>query len=148
MHEAINPEPAFMNSWDSFLNNLVRAAEWKATLVENHQNALSLVEIFHDVANDLRQSRTSLRNNIFDERCNDAFYLRTLGYLQREFVYFNELVAQATAPNAPPDIRRADDVIGAGKDVKGSFEAIITNETLKRILKIANEILSLLRLCV
>jgi len=72
-----------------------------------------------------------------------------LTYLQHEFSFFHELVTQLNE-TAEPDNEDVDNAIEAGETIKGSFEQLIEKlpERWKKILKVVNEILSLLKIAI
>ncbi|HOD72442.1 MAG TPA: hypothetical protein PKO27_15555 [Deltaproteobacteria bacterium] len=140
----------FVSSWNGFLDDLMQVTTLKlATKRPRSAYEENLVPILEKIVTDLKEDHITLYATVRTELAENMASKDALTYLQHEFSFFHELVTQLNE-TAEPDNEDVDNAIEAGETIKGSFEQLIEKlpERWKKILKVVNEILSLLKIAI
>ena len=143
--EAIND---FVTSWNQFLDDLVQAARLKAESKGQAAYRDDLIPLLEVIVRDLKEDNSYLRVALQGEIDEDKTSESVLRYLRKEFTFFEKLIKQVkTDQEEDNDDDGVDDAIDAGKTIKDSFEKLIKKlpERWRKILKVLNEILNLLK---
>lgn len=134
----------FVTSWNQFLEDIFQAAELKAKSKGQAAYKDYLIPLLKEIVDDLKEDKSGLSKALREEINGDEASEQVLSYLRKEFTFFKNLIKQVKADQ---DANGVDDAIDAGKTIKDSFENLIKKlpERWKKILKVLNEILNLLK---
>ena len=143
--------PEFMDAWNQFLQNLRRLANYRLSLREEEQEEYkALGGPLNGVIDSLLKddAMVAVGHAVDTEnRSTDGEQITT--FLGNELQFFNSLVTSYDDAMNTRQLSEAaaDEALGAGKTIKESLEGLLESlpKWIKRILKVLNELLSLIR---
>lgn len=138
-----------IQEWQLFLTNLRDLCEHKLDS-PTRDNYGQLRGLVNDVIDELQSddAMEAVRNAVKTADRNPD-NKKVNAFLERELKFFNSLIAESRNYDTKITLSEVetDEALGAGKTIKDSFEEQIEKlpDWIKKILKVLNEILSILR---
>ena len=135
------PTSPFQAEWSQFIDNLAFVCERKVK-EKGDRNYLPLLELLGQVITDIKSDQGQNEiSSVIAELSEEDEKIAT--YLIQEMSFFNNLVRNT---NGGSDSDGLDKSIGAGQTIKDSIEGLFKiPEWLKKILKVLNELLSIVK---
>lgn len=138
----------FINEWKSFLSNAQDLCEHRLTFSDRN-NYGAIKGLLNDVIKDLQNAEAiSAVKQAVDTSDQDVEEKQINGYIERELIFFNNLIAESKIADVIQfDKNDTDDAINAGKTIKDSFEKQIKSlpKRVQKWLMILNEIFSIVK---